>query len=254
MEIIYCSSDWICKNNCIYCFSKTKIYQKNKNFYDLKLDKKEYIIYPFCDDEIIIDTNFEKKLKEIINDSNYIILSFSTKNIINEKLIKKILDIDKLLKSKNKWFLKISITITTKSKIDEIEKWTCSFDNRLENLEILNKNQILNSVIIKPILPFLDISEYIEIVSETSKFTKNFMLWWLYFTKEMWIFDKYIKNNFSYKEKQLNWLEIKQKYYSIEQREKKKKLEECIRNIWGNYFDSDVDFLLEIKNKLWNDL
>ncbi|GAI01245.1 unnamed protein product, partial [marine sediment metagenome] len=103
---------------------------------------------------------------------DYTIISFSTKAKMNNNVIEKINLINQNLTNKNKGFIKVSVSITNKSMIDELEPFASSFEERIETLKLLNKYKIPNSVILKPILPFIDVEEYQEIINKASKYLR----------------------------------------------------------------------------------
>lgn len=157
MKRIMFSASKQCPLGCKYCFAKWDNYPKQLSCNnELNFNKTVNIVYPCCDGEFFLDENWFSFLEGIINKvKKRTIISISTKLIITEDIIKKIADLNKRLLDKRLGFIKIAISISNRSKIQEIEPGTSTFEDRLNSLKLLSKYNIQRSVTLKPILPFI---------------------------------------------------------------------------------------------------
>jgi len=246
------SSPKSCSFKCKYCFRTIDDYKEQEIFNSHVFYDDFDIIYPSCDSEIIINKELFDYIEKSILIKDYTIISFSTKAKINNNIIEKINLINHNLINKNKGFIKISVSITNKSMIDELEPFASSFEERIETLKLLNEYNIPNSVILKPILPFVDIEEYEEIIDITSKYTKYFLLGGLYISKKTEFYDQYIKGKYNSIEKTVKWLDNNPKWDYIEDKEKMSVIKSYIKNKNLKYFEDDISLLQHLKKKIYN--
>ncbi len=239
-----------CNYNCEYCFAKWDNYFFQDNL-PQKANDDIAIIYPSCDGEILSNVSEMKKLlNNLKNFDKKTIVSISTKGIITNIELKLIKAIDTYLRSHNKGFIKIGISITNKS-LYNLEEGTALFSEKIENLKILSENRILTAVILKPILPFVDNLEYEDIIKTTSKYTKHFLTGGLYINKNTKFYSEYIKNIFCVKKRAVSWLDGNVEWYYICDDQKMLYIKEAIEKNNCFYFDNDLElskFLLEMNS------
>lgn len=239
-----------CPFNCKYCFTIIDNYRKQKVFDSFIIDKDFNVIYPSCDSEIIINNELLDFVEKSILIRDYTIISFSTKSIINNHVLEEINSINSNLISKNKGFIKISISITNKSMINELEPLASSFEERIEILKRLNNYNIPNSVILKPILPFIDIKEYKEIIDRAAIYTKYFLLGGLYISKKTEFYNKYIKGKYKSIKKTVEWLDYRPNWNCIESTGKIEIIKEYITKKNLKCFENDISILNEFKHNI----
>ncbi len=243
-----------CSNECLYCFSNWDL--NNKMFDELHDYNNPVIIYPSCNNEIYDTKDFIEYIEKCIEiQSHYCILSFSTKTIIKSSTLQKIKQINDYYLSKRRGFIKISVSITNKSMISEIEPNAAEYNDRLKLLKLLRELNIPTSVIIKPILPFIDVSEYKVIVQECSIYTRYFVTGDLYINTGDPFYIKYIKDKYKLNQRRVSWLKDEPLWHVVECENIRNYIQEYIRNKNLFVFESDRDFLQYYKLKeIANDL
>jgi DNA repair photolyase len=214
------SSPRRCSFNCKYCFRTIDDYKNQEIFNSHAFYDGFDIIYPSCDSEIIINKELLDYIEKSILVKDYTIISFSTKAKMSNNVIEKINLINQILTNKNKGFIKVSVSITNISMVDELEPFASSFEERIETLKLLNEYRIPNSVILKPILPFIDTEEYMEIIDITSKYTKCFLIGGLYISEGTEFYNQYIKGRYKVVKKNVEWLDSKPEWSYLEDKQR----------------------------------
>ncbi len=247
MKRKFFSSNKICPYGCLYCFSKWENYKNFNPFTVTKLDNNFDIVYPNCDGEFMLDD-----YKDIINDiyhntSKYIVTSFSTKGILKESDISYLSIINNELISKNKGFIKVSISITNVTRISEIEPHASSYEDRINSLELLFKYNMPRSVTIKPVLPFIGIEEYYKIINDSSRYCSLFLLGDLYVSESTQFFKNYIKGKYQLVNRRINWLSGNV-WKTVEDNDLKYNLKHHISYANCHSFDCETELIYYIKN------
>lgn len=241
MKRIFLHSEDKCKSQCAYCFAKwDDLYVPPVNK-EIDCEENVLVYYPTCDTDFSLNPNIYKEIISAYNNEKSLIFSFSTKNTISSTDIEKLIDLNNEIRH---GFVKVSVSFTTKYRIDEIENNTSSYEERIDLLRTLKQKGIKTSVILKPILPFIDNNEYFEILDDT-KFINNYLIGGLYINSNNAFYLNYIQNNYLIANKKVKWCnEAVWKYY--EDKEKMNKIMEHIANNGGECFSSDESFLLDV--------
>ena len=244
IERTFLSPNKECPFNCSYCFAKTDSYK------GLSLDQEEktnlQIIYPSCDTELILDKAIYNNL---LNSSNYKIVSISSKGYMSNKSLSKLIELDKKLKSEEKGFVKFAVSFSTKNQIDRIENKTSSFHQRLDMLKYISQNKVFTAVSLKPILPFIPKEEYFEIVESTKRYTKHYLLGGLYFQSESSFSDKFLLG-YKSEERFVNWLEEQPLWNYIPSKIKSIQIRDYILENELKPFTSDTALIKDVLNQI----
>ena len=160
-----------CTHGCIYCDSRSKIYQMNHKFEDievkensLELLKKELI----KNKPSMISTGamtdpyipLEKRLKYVRNSLKLIYrYGYGFVCLTKSDLVLRDLDLLKKINEKTKAVVQITLTTADDELCKIIEPNVCPTSRRVEVLEKLNENNIPTTVWLCPILPHINDTE-----------------------------------------------------------------------------------------------
>ncbi len=237
-----------CPFKCSYCFSEFACFDSDRELIrNMKVESignvDSTIIYPCCDSEPHIDLAYINKILAQVKNYQKPVVSFSSKRRLTSRDISFLVDLDTSLRELG-GRLKFSISITNKNHIDLFESGTSSYRNRLISLESLSKNNILTSVNIKPVLPFISLDEYISIIDDTNKITKNFMVGDLYLDGKS-DFSNRIASDYPEHvfERKVSWLPSKPTWLVYNDREKTEKIISYISSVGGQAFLSDAELI-----------
>ncbi len=241
MERVLLSYPKKCSNSCLYCFEgwNTDGFEKLKDF------KTNIIIYPSCDAETINDIEYIKFVRKCITmQTGFCVISLSTKERIYDSTIKKLNAINE--EYENKAFIKVSISLSNKRRILELEPGTSKYEDRIDNLKRLRDNNIINAIIIKPILPFIPVEQYYEIIDDCSKYTDTIITGDLYISMKDPFYIKYIKDKYQISQRKINWIRNKPIWSVVETNEIKAKIHEYTMKKKLKLFNSDYDYLCDV--------
>ena len=245
---ILLSNERKCPFECSYCFAELDCYAQQKprmlTINSLNLESESpVIIYPSCDSELTLDEQNLRILKDIISSHRYPILSFSTKRKLSDSQLDKLATLNQLLKEKES-FLKVSVSLSNKNRLGVIEKKASTYQERLETIERIQQKNIISSVNIKPILPFIALDEYFEIVDDFSNYTKFFMLGSLYIDKNTSFGNEVINNYPSWIcSRNVSWLPDKPDWLVCENKTLLKDIRDRIISNGALCFDSDISLI-----------
>lgn len=209
-----------------------------------------YIYYPACDSEFIWTNEFDTFINKISASSQKAIVSIATKAKLKPSILRRVKEINQDLISRQTGFIKISTSFSTKRRIDELEKGTLNYIQRVEQLTELNELGIPSSLILKPILPFVDLEEYKEIIDDTHNIIEYYSLGGLYFSLKSDFFKSYIENKYAYIFKKAEWLSYKPEWGFIESKEKADSIRKYIASFHKQAFLSDQEML----EKMWRSI
>ncbi len=243
-----------CGASCSYCFAKWQNVESKHPIFAveklIKSDDDSVIIYPCCDSEF-----FEQSipLKDILKLKNrFIYVSISTKQMINTNQLNYLKLLDNELKRENRGFVKLSVSFSNKYYIDRLEKGTTTYRQRVNLLEQVQNMGIYTSAIIKPILPFITLTEYKEIIDDLA-FIKKFVLGDLYVDINSRFYKEYIEGKYDVSIRKVAWLNEPEYWNVIEDVEKKRQLYEYIEKKSCEYFESDNNLILSYIHKKMGD-
>ncbi len=245
MKRKFFSGNVLCGANCSYCFAK---WQNAKSKHPtfavetlIKSDDDSVIIYPCCDSEFFEQCISLKDILKLKNRSIYV--SISTKQLINTNQLEYLKVLDNELKRQNRGFVKLSVSFSNKYSIDKLEKGTATYSQRVSLLEQVQNMGIYTGAIIKPILPFITLTEYKEIIDDLA-FIKKFLLGDLYVDINSRFYKDYIEGKYDLSIRKVAWLNKPECWNVIEDVEKKRKLYDYIEKKCCEYFESDNDLIL----------
>jgi DNA repair photolyase len=244
------SSKYGCSNKCLYCFANFEQYSKQELFTSNEIEQKFEVVYPSCDSELNIDSDLLEYVNKAKLLKNFTVLSFSTKKIIPDEILKKIKEVNSGLLKHDRGFIKISVTITNKTRINELEPNSSSYIERIQSLKSLKEYNIPCSLIIKPVLPFISDDEYYQIIDDIRDITNDVLIGGLYVDTKSLFFKNYIDGKYPIEKKKVSWLRDKPTWYYVDNNPKLKRIEEYILKNDLNYYDNDLELIYSLKKKL----
>lgn len=240
-----------CQAGCAYCFAKWEdIYTGQPLLETANIDNESIILYPCCDGELFDQTGVIDNIKAIANDTEKIYVSISTKRALNQEEFNYILTLNHWLEEHNKGFVKFSVSVSTKTKICEIEPSTADYGDRLLIAQKLMFSNIHSSLTLKPVLPFIPLQEYIEIIHDFSPYIKHITLGGLYINPTSKFYAEYIQDKYSCTKRKVCWLDNNPEWYYIEDKEKTQQLIEYASNLGIQVHLSDEDLIKSIINQI----
>ena len=242
-----------CPSNCKYCFAKweNKYYsmpQFNINTINDNLSDK-LVLYPCCDSDFFAQSDAENIMNNLLTINKKVYISISTKNSISNSSLDKIQKLDRYLRINNLGFVKISISFSTKYRIDEIEQNTLSYSERLKLLKLLTDKKIFTSIIFKPILPFIPVNEYLEIIDDCANIIDKIVIGGLYINKTTEFYKEYIKNRYQTETHPVNWLSEITVWDYFEDKNKNNMIRDYAKTKSIKVFDSDIELIKSISNE-----
>lgn len=231
-----------CSANCAYCFAKWPNYVKQPILDIQQIPDGGVILYPCCDSDICENETEWDHLWAIATRAAKLYVSISTKRWIPDKLILQYQRLNQYLREQKKGFVKISISLTTKYQIDQIEPGTDDYYRRKQLFEQLQELGFMSSLIFKPILPFVSEEEYQEIITDfpTCDF---FLLGDLYVHTETEFYKRYIYNQYPEKLRKILWLNSCPSWRYVAQDDKIRKIAQFIVLQGKEAFYSDRDVI-----------
>ena len=232
-----------CPFNCKYCFAKWRT--ETRKTIDIHDSSCVVVLYPLCDSELCIqdinklEYSVQEYIKNNLNDKK-LIVSISTKD---KNFAAYIPTLNRIQKAVNLTggFVKLGISFTNISYKD-LEKETATFEERINLLKLLSEYEFKLSVVIKPILPFVSIDEYMEIIRQSSVYADNYLLGGLYVEEGSEFYNVYIKDKFKTVHRPVTWLNHELHLY-VESNETQSEIIRFINSIGKNAFSSDIEMI-----------
>ena len=233
-----------CSSGCQYCFAKWD--NRRTGFLqlgDVKPIEDGTIVYPCCDGEFLGQPGYIECMRSFSQQSKEVYFSLSTKQSISDEEIEQLKNFDRDLRSANRGFVKLAISISNISLLEELEPGTISYLQRLALAEKLQKSGFFFSVTIKPILPFIDAAEYCTIINDFSKYTNCFLMGGLYINKETKFFSQYILPGTKVTRRVVNWMPEHPEWDYIEDEAQFQRIREYASQTGCLTFDSDEELI-----------
>jgi len=230
-----------CKGGCKYCFGKWNTYLKFPNNETIE---DNTIVYPNCDGDAF-DSNWNDLVEKMkLFSGRNIIVSISTKFSISDDVLEKLEEVNRLLQKKG-GMLKISISFSCEQSICLLEPETATYSERIETIQKVVGSKIPYFTIIKPILPFIDFSEYKKIIDDTIIYSPYYVIGDLYINIDSDFYHKYIKNRgYSLYEKDVAWNGENGRWQAVVDDNLKDKIKKYITQLGGRVFESDKDAII----------
>lgn len=238
-----------CNAGCQYCFAKWhEIYKEMSQIDSEIISDKESIIYPCCDGEFFEQQHLIDAVKKIASEMNRVYVSVSTKKHFTDENISTLAQLHCNLVQQKKGFVKLGISLSSKSMLSEIEPKTMSYSERLETARRIAAAGIPIGLTIKPVLPFITAEEYCDIIEDFSKYTKRVLVGGLYVNKQSSFYSKYLPqySNKYIQKRTVEWLAARPAWDYIEDAEQMATIHQFCKKRKIDIFDSDIDLIRSI--------
>ena len=250
MRSLY-SADVMCSAGCKYCFAKwNDIYKGQPLLKTASFDAGYTILYPCCDGELFEQQGIIDDIKNVSKTADKIFVSVSTKRKLSVEEFEDILSLNQWLSENKKGFVKFSVSVSTKSRLDEIEPGTMSYEERLLLAEKLKGAGVCSSLTLKPILPFVSTAEYIEIIRDFCPYIEHITVGGLYVNPASEFYREYIEDKYECTKRKVSWLNNEPEWYYIEYSEKIDKIREYALQKNIQVHDSDEELIKSIINRM----
>ena len=180
-----------------------------------------------------------KKLWEI--STKNIIVSISSKFSIEDRHLNILQELNEKLRSSGRGFLKLSMSFSCSDSIEDIEPNTATFAERVETAKRIIAKGIPYLTVIKPILPFISIDEYKQIIDNTVVISPYYVLGDLYVNEESSFYKEYIEGKFTINYRDVSWNNGNGIWEVIESIDLKRQIREYISESGGVALDSDME-------------
>ena len=242
------SANTPCHAGCQYCFARwNDIYDGQPLFENVIFDNDSIILYPCCDGEFFEQNNIINKIKDLTNNLQKVYISVSTKRNLSSEETKCLISLNKWLRNSGKGFVKVSVSVSTKTMLSEIEPNAATYSDRLLIANRLKEAGIYVSLNIKPILPFIADKEYFEILNDFSPYIQDVMLGGLYVNPSSSFYKEYIQDKYSCTKRKVHWLDNCPEWYYVEDEKKTIDIISCAENLGMHVYQSDEDFINSIR-------
>ncbi len=233
-----------CQAGCQYCFAKwDKAYWELPRLENRKLSEKEAILCPCCDGEFFDQYKLAEDIKKVAEKMDKVYVSISTKRFIQEEEIHCIAQLNRELKAADKGFVKLAVSLSNRSMLEEMEPGTIAYDERLELAKKIRREGIFFALTIKPVLPFISAEEYCQIIDDFSKDTKYVLIGGLYINRESEFYSKYAKTIRQIQYRTVAWLPERPKWEYVEDDRQFQKIREYADKKGVFIFDSDEELI-----------
>ena len=237
----YMNADRACPFQCKYCFAKWKM--KLPKTVDIHEGSHTVVLYPLCDSELCsqdiheLEHIIQEYIKNNLNDKK-LIVSISTKDKEFTNYIPILNRIQKTV-SLTGGFVKLGISFTN-INYEYLEEGTATFEERINLLRMLSEYEFKLSAVIKPLLPFVTLDEYKEIIKQSD--VDKYLLGGLYVEEGSEFYNLYIKGKFKVTHRPVAWLND-EKYLYVESDETQTELIHFIKSIGKNAYSSDIEMI-----------
>ena len=249
MNRCFLSKKYECPGECKYCFGKWDSYKK---FPHTDIFEDELVIYPNCDGDIF-DEYFDEAIEYLKSLPNkYISISISTKFNITDTQLKKLKDLHDHIYFHNNGLLKFSVSFSCEKSLPLYEGNTATYKERISLIRRIYEYNIPSIVLIKPILPFVDITEYYKIVDDTIGYCPYYVLGDLYISKDTTFYKDYIEGKYYIGLREVSWNGSNGIWNVVEDINKKNSINTYILSKGGTPFNSDLDGVIYLREQKFN--
>ncbi|MEO1128324.1 MAG: hypothetical protein AAFX05_01300 [Planctomycetota bacterium] len=156
-----------CPFGCTYCFADFDQYSGVPTLTDLDTDPSLLddvdVLYPACDTDLFAARHWKEHLASACQLGR--VISVSTKAPLSERTIDFLEECHAALMEQGA-FLKVSVSMSTRDRIPELEPRTASYEARLHVMAQLTERSVPTSLVLKPLLADVPDAEYELILSE----------------------------------------------------------------------------------------
>lgn len=241
-----------CGAGCAYCFASMPEYsgQNAINAEKVSMRGMSGLIYPICDSEIAYNLPLLERIVEDCRESSMPqFISISSKLLLSDTVISQLSEANRRLSLRG-GFLKLaaSFSVAGAQLRNEYETGSSSLEKRLSNLRRARSLGVPVSVTIKPLLPWIDIAEYEEIISASISTTNLFTIGGLYLS-ETTPFGRKVLDQYKHLavDRVVDWLPKRPFWKYVEDPSQIESVKLRISSHGGRSFDSDSSLIQQIE-------
>lgn len=245
LERAFFSGEKPCSNGCGYCFSRWSTPPRFDIMPCLSYDDWK-VVYPVCDSEAMRqDAHFWRRVREFLKNHPKCVASISTKDEWSDDELDRV---DAIRDEAGENSIKISISMSCKTLLGEIEPYASRYAERVGLLGRLAARRICHSLMLKPLLPFVSLDEYVEIVEDVRSVCSDFVTGNLYVDQSTGFFRKYIAGRYHVERRYCEWMKREVDFVPYQ---KEQELVRYIRSQRLNWHSSDIEFLMTQNKERW---
>ena len=240
----FCSGKNVCENGCKYCFASWRNAPKFSRTVNILSNMgQESIIYPICDSELLQQgEECWDFLSHVMSMPTIKMLCISTKNEWSDAAISKLIRMSTL---HNNCIIKLNISLTCRNNVLDIEPYAASYESRIDLFRRLSKKKIMVGVMLKPLLPFIQAEEYVQIIEEVIPYCNRFVIGDLYVDCATDFYNEYIRDTFLVEKRYCSWMNREVDFVVHPQRQY---IKDFICKVGGLVYESDLEQCMSLLN------
>jgi hypothetical protein len=226
-----------CRFGCTYCFSDFSQYEQIPSLADVEatptmLDGID-IVYPACDVDLFArrDANNVLLRCEALGRS----ISLSTKAELAAAVLDGIEETSARMQRHGQ-VLKVGVSMSTKSRVSDIEPGTADYEVRLSNLASLAERGVPRALILRPLLQEIDFFEYESMILDCSPYVDAVVFGGEWLEAGGAALDE--RSGVTWQE--VAWLRDRPSWPHREDEKLETRLAECASSLGLRVFDSDL--------------
>ena len=143
--------------------------------------------------------------------------------------------------------------LSCEKSIEILEKNTATYSERINLIKKFTERNIPYFTIIKPVLPFIDFSEYKKIIDDTVSLSPYYVIGDLYVDMESQFYREYIKGtNYMVERKNISWNGENGAWTVVTDDQLKDRIKRYIMQLGGQVFESDKDAIIYMRRQRRN--
>lgn len=233
-----------CPFGCTYCFAGFGTYGESIVLADVEADPSRLdgidVVYPACDSDLFARSDYDSVLNRTAALGRSV--SISTKAPIRSQHLDALAAATARLRGRG--IIKVGVSISTKSRIAELEPRSGDYASRLRSLQLLRVAGVANCLVLRPLLAEVGFEEYEEILLDSVGLTDCVLL------GDEWLDDPAREPNGTQpaeiRLERVNWLPGQPLWPKRVDLELHRSVAEVAKRLGFRTFESDLDVMADL--------